>query len=256
LSDKLQLSSRWETGIVREMAWNNNDGQPRPALAAFLCSWNCESINMTKSNHSNRLDAIADFLWLELRTLNYRKSKRLFNRIQPDGIVHVIDLHMGQSWSTLQGKFTVEVGIFIPEVYRAFWEKPTPKFITSPDCDERKRLGVLGKSGQDIWWDLTGDERTIGSEVLDLLLKYGEQYFSQFSSREKLLAQWEQERFQKNLSERKKLIMAIMLAHCGEKKRANELLEIEFGGQYKTAFLEYAQNVIIRLGMDFPALRS
>ena len=210
----------------------------------------------TKSTNSSKLDEIANFIWLELRTLKYRKSKRLFNRIQPDGIVHVIDFQMGQSWSTLYGKFTVELGIFIPEVYAAFWEKPMPKFITSPNCEERERLGHLGKSKKDIWWDLSDDEKTTESEVLDFLLKYGEQYFSQFSSREKFLAQWEQERRQKSLSERKKLIMAIILASAGEKKRANELLEIEFGGQYKTAFLEYAQNVARNLGMDFPMLKS
>ena len=210
----------------------------------------------SKSNNSSKLDTIANFIWLELRALKYRKSKRLFNRIQSDGVVHVIDFQMGQCWSTLQGKFTVEVGIFIPEVFAAFWEKPIPKFITSPNCEVRERLGLLGKSKKDIWWDLSGDERTIESEVSDLLLKYGEQYFSRFSSREKLLAQWEQERLQNNLPQRKTLIMAIVLAQRGEKMRANELLEQEFGDKYKTTFLEYARNIVVNLGIDFPILKS
>jgi hypothetical protein len=209
-----------------------------------------------KSNNSSKLDAIVNSIWLDLRPLKYRKSKRLFNRIQPDGIVHVIDFQMGQSWSTLHGQFTVEVGIFIPEVYAAFWEKPMAKFITSPKCEERERLGLLGKSQKDIWWDLTSAERKIESEVLDLLLNVGEQYFSQFSSREKLLTHWEQERLQKNLPERKALFMAIILAHRGEKIRANELLVKEFGDKYKTTFLEYARNIVINLGMDFPMLKS
>jgi hypothetical protein len=90
---------------------------------------------------------------------------------------------------------------------------------------------------------------------LDLLLENGEQYLSRFSSREKILSQWEQERLQRRLSERKVLIMAIILSHCGEIKRANELLDTEFGNQYKTAFLEYAQNVVAPLGLSFPVLK-
>ena len=96
---------------------------------------------------------------------------------------------------------------------------------------------------------------SIGNEVLKLLLENGEPYLLRFGSREKLLSVWEEERLQKKLSERKVLIMAIILSCSGEKNRANELLDTEFGNQYKTAFLEYAQNVVIPLGLSFPELK-
>jgi hypothetical protein len=209
----------------------------------------------TQNDHASKLNRIVLLVGDELRTLNYVRSKRLFNRLQPDGIVHVIDFQMGQNWSILWGKFTVEIGIFIPEVYTALHEKAAPKFITSPYCVERERLGVLSKDRKDIWWDLTGNEIVIGNEVSNLLLECGEPYLARFRSRKKLLAQWEQERLQRRLSERNVLIMAIILSHGGEKKEANELLDTEFGNQYKTAFLEYAQNVVVPLGLSFPVLK-
>jgi hypothetical protein len=82
-----------------------------------------------QNDNTKKMDTIENSIWPQLRSLNYRKSRGLFNRLQPDGIVHAISFQMGQNWSILFGKFTIEVGIFIPEVYSAFWEKPIPKFV-------------------------------------------------------------------------------------------------------------------------------
>ena len=209
----------------------------------------------TKNNNAGKLNTIVRFVGHELQNLNYRKSNRLFNRLQPDGIMHVINFQMGQNRSILRGKFTVEIGVFIPEVYKALSEKVVPKFVTSTHCIERERLGVLGKEGKDLWWDLADNEISIGNEALKQLLENGEPYLFRFGSREKLLSIWEEERLQKKLSERKVLIMAIILSCNGKKKRANELLDTEFGNHYKTAFLEYAQNVVTPLGLSFPELK-
>jgi len=70
----------------------------------------------TKNNNAGKLNTIVRFVGHELQNLNYRKSNRLFNRLQPDGIMHVINFQMGQNRSILWGKFTVEIGVFIPEV--------------------------------------------------------------------------------------------------------------------------------------------
>jgi hypothetical protein len=209
----------------------------------------------SQSDNANKLDAIVRLVGSELSPLNYRRSKRRFNRLQPDGIVHVIEFQTGPNWSILRGKFTVEIGIFIPEVFNALYEKPMPKFIASHHCVERKRLGVLSKTGKDIWWNLADDEIEIGKEISSLLLAISEPYFMRFSSREKLLSQWEQERLQRELPERNVLIMAIILSYCDRKKQANELLNTEFGNQYKTAFLEYAKNIVTSLGLSFPTLK-
>jgi hypothetical protein len=208
-----------------------------------------------QSDHANTLDAIVRQVESELSPLNYRRSRRRFNRLQSDNIVHVIDIQLGLSWSILWGKLTVEVGVFVPEVFKALYEKPIPKFIASQHCIERKRLGVLSKARKDIWWDLAEGEENIGKEISSLLLASGEPYLKRFSSRESLLTRWEQERLQEELPERKVLAMAIILSYCNRKKQANELLNTEFGNRYKTAFLEYAKNIVTPIGLSFPKLK-
>jgi hypothetical protein len=207
------------------------------------------------SDNAVNLNLIVNVVGQALRPLKFRNSGKRFNRIQSDGIVHVVDFQLGPNWSMMWGKFTVEIGIFLPEVFNAFFDKAAPKFIPSHDCFERKRLGILGKDGKDIWWDLPGDSVKIGNEVLGLLVGEGECYFSQFSSREKIISAWESKRSHGRLSQREVVILAVIYSYLAEKERANELLVVEFAGQYKTAFLEYARNVITPLGLTFPLLK-
>jgi hypothetical protein len=94
----------------------------------------------------------------------------------------------------------------------------------------------------------------IGQEVVALLVENGEDYFAQFRSREKLISDWEQKRSRKELSQKEVLILAVVYAYLGEKERANELLTVEFGNRYKTAFLEYASNVVTPIGLSFQSL--
>ena len=54
---------------------------------------------------------------------------------------------------------------------------------------------------------------------------------------------------------REVLMLAITYSHLDEREQANKLLAVEFGNQYKTAFLEYARNVVTSLGLNFPLLR-
>jgi len=209
----------------------------------------------TQSDNARKLNIIVNLVGQELRPLNYQKSNRLFNRFQPDGIIHVIDFQMGLNWSILWGKFTVEIGVFLPEVFSALYERKVARFARSLDCIERKRLGALGKEGKDHWWDLTGDLDQIGNDISKLLVGYGERYLSQYNSRLEFISKWEQKRWHSELSQHDVLALAIIYSYLGKIKQANELLTVEFGNQYKTAFLVYARNVVTPLGLSFPPLK-
>jgi Domain of unknown function (DUF4304) len=212
---------------------------------------------MTKNNsYSSNLDSLVSLIRQDLRPLGYRKSKRLFNRLQPDGIIHVIDFQMGANWSSLWGKFTVEVGVFVPEAFSILYEKEPPKFVRSPICVERERIGTLGKSRKDTWWDLSGNLSIIEKEVSNLLTDSCENYLFQLNSREKLISIWENERTQRKLSQQHVLILAIIYSYLGKRDQANKLLASEFGNQYKTVFLEYARNVVAPLGLSFTWLEN
>jgi hypothetical protein len=211
---------------------------------------------MPKSTDNERaLKTVVNLVAPQLSLLKYKKSKHRFNRTQPDGIVHVVDFQMGQNWSILWGKFTVEIGVFIPAVYYALLEKRPPTFIPSYDCFLRKRLGSLSMDGKDIWWDLHADLVEIANEITGLLAGTGEMYFSQLDTREKIAAEWERKKALGDISQREILMLAILYSDMGERDKVNTLISSEFGDQYKSPFLEYARNVVTSLGLPFPELK-
>ncbi len=205
------------------------------------------------SDYGKKLDAIIRDVRKVLKPGNFRGSGRSLNRIQPDGIVHGITFQMGQNWSVLWGKYTVEYGFFIPEVFSALNERSIPKIISTPVCAERHRLVKPGNTANDKWWSLN-DGSINTAEVLDLLAETAEPYFFQHDSRESIISVWEEKRKQKQLQHREILMLVIMLCKVGESSRAEDILEDEFSNQYKTTFLEYARNVVTPFGLKFPPL--
>jgi hypothetical protein len=204
--------------------------------------------------NAEKIDTIFRAVWDGLKPHGYRKLKRVCNRLQPDGSIQVIYFQMGRNWSILYGKFTVEIGIFIPEVYSALYEKNLPKFITITDCILRKRISSFKGNGADYWWDLNDDVNKTIKDIMNILLTDCEQYLTRFGSREKILDHWDQERKQKQLDYRNILIMAIMLLYSNRKEQANQILFEEFSKQRKSTFLEYARNTVVPLGLKFPEL--
>jgi|WetSurMetagenome_2_1015567.scaffolds.fasta_scaffold370205_1 hypothetical protein len=204
-----------------------------------------------KSEFAQKLDRIEAYVGSKLHPLGFRQSGLHFNRRQPDGIVHVIDFQMAPNWTNLWGKFTIELGAFIPEVHQILTETAVPRSIGTPYCDERVRLGEL-ITGRDQWWDLTKDETELSNEIAKLLVNQDDKYFKQIDSREMLINFWNNKKRQESTFARKVLIMAIMMAQNGEKTRAEDLLRSEFPGRSKTGFLHYARNVCILIGLEFP----
>jgi hypothetical protein len=72
---------------------------------------------MAKSPESLRLDAIVRALAPELKQAGFRRKGRAFNRVVEDGLVHVIHFWGGPAHSIVRGKYAVDLGVHIREVY-------------------------------------------------------------------------------------------------------------------------------------------
>jgi len=110
-----------------------------------------------------------------LEERGYRWRARTCNRKTSDGLTHVLNFQMGQRW--LQGKFTVNVGVYIPEAARAHFGCEEPSFVQEASCCIRRRLGELGPESRDLWFDLP----LSGSGVAGLKLRVERDAFSFFA---------------------------------------------------------------------------
>jgi hypothetical protein len=103
------------------------------------------------------LDTVQAAVASLLLPLGFRRRGRTFNQSVGDGLVHVVNLEMGEIPESLDAQFTVNLGAFIPAIHQLQAPRQRLTFIREYFCEIRTRLPALAGYG-DKWWDLDGTE--------------------------------------------------------------------------------------------------
>ncbi|RST48493.1 DUF4304 domain-containing protein [Variovorax sp. MHTC-1] len=114
------------------------------------------------------LDALKQFL----HPLGYRKKAGLFSRELKD-VVHLVEVQGSRHSTSAQAVFTVNLGIFVPElVYPDVREATKPSI---PGGHWMQRLGVLCPENQDLWWKPETPEQALeaADDILNRLRLFG-----------------------------------------------------------------------------------
>jgi hypothetical protein len=124
----------------------------------------------------------------------------------------------------LYGKFTVNLGVFVREVYEATQRGAAPTFVHEYSCEFRVRLGELSSPPSDAWWSLSDQTQEAAVALADDLRLRAEPWFSRYATRDAIVrAQGGAERWP-GWPARAPVSPAVMLVHRGEKARARDLL--------------------------------
>jgi uncharacterized protein DUF4304 len=171
-----------------------------------------------------------------LKELGFRARARAFNRITPDGLTQVIEFQLGRFdppgthyvgfRQNLYGKFTVNVGVYVPEVDKyTFPGGGERSFIHEYDCFIRERLGNLGPERRDIWWDLeTPHDQAV--EVFHRIERDAFPFLAQFESRDAMLNRLMKETADSSpfIGKKPRVVCAIILAIRERRDEAKALL--------------------------------
>lgn len=177
---------------------------------------------MAKSEYAKNLNYIQAEVYKNLSLSGYNKQGRTFNRPLDSGLIHVIDFQMGRRY--LYGKFTINLGVCIPEIYKIIWDKDQPKFVDHGDCEINKRIGELLSPPEDLWWDLNKNPKKLSKKVLGLVEKRGLPFLNQFISHDDIIQEWNEHGEIIGLPPRAGLSIAILLANNGNHQQARSLL--------------------------------
>src|SRR3954454_12581137 len=95
-------------------------------------------------------DVIRRDLAIRLKTAGFTRKGRRF-RLLRGASVACVDVQRSRFGG---GDFTIEVGVYFPEVVRLLDEAPLAEFPALEDCllSHRERLPFLGPDGRDRWW--------------------------------------------------------------------------------------------------------
>jgi Domain of unknown function (DUF4304) len=186
---------------------------------------------MGKTGFSVAADAIEKCLRPWLRERGFAARTRTFNRATADGLTHVINLQMGRfdppgtvqipgHRENLYGYFTINLGVFIPEV-SLIVHGPRKGWVRECDCCIRARLGALGE-GQDEWWPVRPTADVV-DDVRGRLAEDGLPWFERYRSREQILEEMAQRHDNWGASP-PRILSAIILAARGRSDQARTLL--------------------------------
>jgi hypothetical protein len=187
-----------------------------------------------KSSYAFAVDEVQAALRPFLKDHDFKSRGRAFNRVTDDGLTQVIGIQMGPSdppgtyvipgfRENYHGLFTVNLGVYVPEVAKNTHGGKTGSWIQEYDCCVRARLGEAAGSERDMWWHARFDPIVV-DDVRDLLETSGIPFLERFDTRDKILAEWHNRTENMGTSQPPRIVMAIILAGRDQKVRARTLL--------------------------------
>ena len=223
---------------------------------------------MAKSEYAREVDEILRQIRPLLAERGFKIRGRTFNRITGDGLTQVVGFQMGASdppgtfhipglRENLHGFFTVNLGVYVPEVARHGVGRIDATWKQDYDCCVRTRIAGACGEQRDLWWQASA-EPSILNDVRRRLSLWGLPFLDRFSTRDRILHEWRDQAESVGLSMRPRDVMAIILAGRGERDRARELLVLEAASARHRARRENVliQARVLGLGdLDEPPVR-
>lgn len=189
---------------------------------------------MPRSTYAQAVDEIQSALRPVLNAEGFKVRGRTFNRLTEDGLTQVISIQMGASnppgtnyipglRENLHGLFTVNLGVYVPEVAKHRGGGEAKSWVQEYDCCVRARLGEASGEEHDVWWHARAEEAVI-DDVRRRLEQAGLPFLNRYSSRERILAEWQDRSERLGAGGPPRIVMAIILAEHGRKDEARALL--------------------------------
>jgi len=155
----------------------------------------------------------------------FQPKGRAFHRETEPGFVQIIEFGLGPSWSIMRGQFTVDVCVFIEEVYVTLFDAKPPRRPTPSHCDLRMRLGMLDTPPADRWWLLSDPIYLNVADVAHRISSFGLPFLSRLPCRTAFVDEWRKGGSEPlGLSPRGDLVAAIVLKQIGRNKEVEEVL--------------------------------
>jgi hypothetical protein len=195
-----------------------------------------------------------------LRQSGFRKHGRTYNRTTVDGLSHVIGLQMGSFdppgttyfpglRENLYGRFTVNLGVYVPEVARDQGGGEAKSVVHDYDCCIRTRLGRT--ADKEFWWKVSVSDPLI-TEVCGLLQNEAFPFFQRFENRDQIIDEFRTATDNTELMAVSRIVCAIILLNRGEREEARHLLAAQARDHTRNpGHPAYVMGLAKRLGIEF-----
>lgn len=210
-----------------------------------------------KSENIEYLNQIQKEVHQYLKPLGFKKRGRTFNRQTESGIWQVINFQSGQFpvgenyeipgiRESFYGKFTVNMGVIVKELYEIRIKGKEKTFYQEYDCQIRTRLSHLILE-KDYWWNITDNSKDISDQIIEGLNEKGISWLDLFETREKICLNWGNIEGSSNTA---KLDVALVIFQTDKKKGAELIQEYFNGIDSHKGHKEYVKELANELGIE------
>ncbi len=218
----------------------------------------------SKSPIVQRLDEVQKRLATLLKPLGFTRKGRTFRRPTEPGMFQIVALQTGafeigppppEPFKHFRedhyGKFTVNVGVFVEEIFERSNSPISPKrVIADGHCSIRTRLSHI-TAGQDLWWSLIDDRDELADDIGALLLHVGIPFLDRFRTRDQIVRDWI--RFNETefaITAVARLDVAMVLLRKGDFQGAKRLFQEHLGtcGPKQMHHASYVRELGVGLG--------
>ncbi len=214
---------------------------------------------MARSTHARAVDEIQRALRPLLKARGFKVRGRTFNRVTEDGLTQAVNIQMGASdppgmtyipglRENLHGLFTVNLGVYVPEVARYHGGGEPKSWVQEYHCCVRSRLGETSGEERDIWWHARVEDAVI-DDVRHRLEQGGLPFLERFSTRDKILAAWHDQSENLGAGSPPRIVLAIILAERSQKDQARALLARQALETLVPGHADYVRSLAEKLGV-------
>jgi hypothetical protein len=212
----------------------------------------------TRSEPARQLDEVLAELRPTLKQHGFRVRARAFNRTTSDGLTQVVQFQLGSFQppgtqevpglrANLYGLFTVNLGVYVPEVARS-GAGEAGSFVPEYCCCIRTRLGYVGPENEDVWWEARADQSLV-ADLGERLDRDGFPFLERFATRDAIVAELSSVERQGIGSTPSRITCAIILAKRGRHAEARDLLRAQADETLNPHHAEYVRQLAERLGV-------
>ena len=161
-----------------------------------------------------------------LKTKGYKQFKCVWNR-KVNAFTHVLEIQDMRGANADTASFTINFGVFVPDVLEMVWGKTDPKCVKDVDCVIAERIGRLMPGGLDKWWrvDPAVNLEAVLREVIDAINTYSEQFFDKVRTLEGIRAYMIEQKDDTNPYKLRGIYLAVIEWMLGNEVRSKTLID-------------------------------
>ena len=189
------------------------------------------------TENQDKRKVLLNGLGIFLTDFGYKKKSFTFRRATENGLIQLIELRLGPSWSSSSGQINLEFGIFSDEWHQFLNRYKMPSTLRTADCEIRDcYCKIIELNQNQIWHQLSNDLESLTKELTSVVKCSILPFFDRHQTRQQIIESYKKNGQSIGLPPRHRLSIAVLYYGAGYLEESQSILNEEFEKNSKNPF--------------------